>query len=205
VLLQNIHLTIDWTSGPLNEKVDKLAEGAHDEFRLFLSAEPPPGLEQGLPISLLKNSIKLTNEPPQGILQNLKRAFVNFTDEIVDSCAKQVGVRASYPSRVRYILHICHPIGRVCGIFAGSGILLVTCAIYSQCFIRSGRALCSICHLYVLVPFKGLGMRQYEFRRFVPVLIYASFCCVYLSALRFRNKCVVTETVRGHRLQGLFG
>jgi hypothetical protein len=45
-LLQNIHLTIDWTSGPLNEKVDKLAEGAHKDFRLFLSAEPPPILEQ---------------------------------------------------------------------------------------------------------------------------------------------------------------
>jgi dynein heavy chain len=28
VLLQNIHLTIDWTSGPLNERVDKLADGA---------------------------------------------------------------------------------------------------------------------------------------------------------------------------------
>ena len=33
VLLQNIHLTIDWTSGPLEKKVDKLAEGAHPDFR----------------------------------------------------------------------------------------------------------------------------------------------------------------------------
>ena len=33
VLLQNIHLTIDWTSGPLEKKVDKLAEGAHADFR----------------------------------------------------------------------------------------------------------------------------------------------------------------------------
>lgn len=89
VLLQNIHLTIDWTSGPLNERVDKLAENAHNDFRLFLSAEPPPGLEQGLPISLLKNCVKLTNEPPQGMLANLKRALANFTDEMVDSCAKQ--------------------------------------------------------------------------------------------------------------------
>lgn len=89
VLLQNIHLTIDWTSGPLNERVDKLAEGAHKDFRLYLSAEPPPILERGLPISLLKNSVKLTNEPPQGMHANLKRAFVNFTDEMVDSCAKQ--------------------------------------------------------------------------------------------------------------------
>lgn len=33
VLLQNIHLTIDWTSGPLEKKVDKLTEGAHKDFR----------------------------------------------------------------------------------------------------------------------------------------------------------------------------
>lgn len=33
VLLQNIHLTIDWTSGPLEKKVDKLSEGAHADFR----------------------------------------------------------------------------------------------------------------------------------------------------------------------------
>jgi dynein heavy chain len=67
VLLQNIHLTIEWTSGPLEKKVDKLIEGAHPDFRLFLSAEPPPALEKGLPISLLQNSIKLTNEPPEGL------------------------------------------------------------------------------------------------------------------------------------------
>lgn len=33
VLLQNIHLTIDWTSGTLDKAVDKLAEGAHPGFR----------------------------------------------------------------------------------------------------------------------------------------------------------------------------
>ena len=33
VLLQNIHLTIDWTAGPLEKRVDKLAEGAHADFR----------------------------------------------------------------------------------------------------------------------------------------------------------------------------
>lgn len=36
VLLQNIHLTIDWTSGPLEKAVDKLAEGSHPDFRSFL-------------------------------------------------------------------------------------------------------------------------------------------------------------------------
>ena len=58
---------MDWTSGPLEKVVDKLAEGAHPDFRLFLSAEAPPALEKGLPISLLQNSIKLTNEPPEGL------------------------------------------------------------------------------------------------------------------------------------------
>ena len=68
VLLQNIHLTIDWTNGPL-EKRDARRRRAR-QFRLFLSAEPPPILERGLAISLLQNSIKLTNEPPEGMKQN---------------------------------------------------------------------------------------------------------------------------------------
>ena len=89
VLLQNIHLTIDWTNGPLEKRVDKLADGAHDEFRLFLSAEPPPILERGLAISLLQNSIKLTNEPPEGMKQNLARAYGNFNEEMFEACAKQ--------------------------------------------------------------------------------------------------------------------
>lgn len=33
VLLQNLHLTIDFTSGPLLQRVEKLADGAHPEFR----------------------------------------------------------------------------------------------------------------------------------------------------------------------------
>ena len=37
VLLQNIHLTIDWTTGPLEKRVDKLADGAHPAFRCRLS------------------------------------------------------------------------------------------------------------------------------------------------------------------------
>lgn len=94
VLLQNIHLTIDWTAGPLEKKVDKLSEGAHPDFRLFLSAEPPPILERGLPISLLQNSIKLTNEPPEGLQANLRRAYLNFSEEIMESCSKQAEFRS---------------------------------------------------------------------------------------------------------------
>ncbi|GBF97683.1 flagellar outer dynein arm heavy chain beta [Raphidocelis subcapitata] len=93
VLLQNIHLTIDWTAGPLEKRVDKLTEGAHPEFRLFLSAEPPPALERALPISLLQNSVKLTNEPPEGLKANLRRAYANFSEEMLEGCAKQAEFR----------------------------------------------------------------------------------------------------------------
>jgi dynein heavy chain len=58
-----------------------------------LSAEPPPALERGLPISLLQNSIKLTNEPPEGLRPNLRRAYNNFNEEILESCAKQAEFR----------------------------------------------------------------------------------------------------------------
>ena len=93
VLLQNIHLTIDWTAGPLEKVVDKLSEGAHEEFRLFLSAEPPPALERGLPISILQASIKLTNEPPEGLRANLLRAFNQFTEEMLEGCSKNTEFR----------------------------------------------------------------------------------------------------------------
>jgi hypothetical protein len=66
--------------------------------RLFLSAEPPPALERGLPISLLQNSIKLTNEPPEGLRPNLRRAYNQFNEEILESCAKQVGALHNLPS-----------------------------------------------------------------------------------------------------------
>eukprot|EP00899_Mesostigma_viride_P009330 jgi/Mesvir1/18399/Mv14277-RA.1 len=84
VLLQNIHLTPRWTAGPLEKAVDKLAEGAHEQFRLFLSAEPSPDI----PINVLQNSIKLTNEPPEGVKPNLLRAMNNFSDEYYETCAK---------------------------------------------------------------------------------------------------------------------
>merc|ERR1711937_1054929 len=52
-------------------------EGSHPNFRLFLSADP----NKGIPIGILDRSVKLTNEPPQGLNANLVRAFANFKME----------------------------------------------------------------------------------------------------------------------------
>ena len=94
LLLQNIHLTIDWSNGPLEEVVDNLGEGANENFQLFLSAEPPPSLEKGLAVSLLQNSVKLTNEPPTGLKASFIRAFSNFSDEDVENCSRQSEYKA---------------------------------------------------------------------------------------------------------------
>jgi dynein heavy chain len=73
VVLENIHLMPRWCKD-LEKKLDEYAlEGSHEDFRVFLTAEPA-----ALPIGLLERSIKLTNEPPQGLKQNLKRAFATF-------------------------------------------------------------------------------------------------------------------------------
>jgi len=62
----------------LEKKLEEFAaEGSAPGFRLFLSSDPA----NSIPIGLLEKSIKLTNEPPQGVKQNMKRAFTFFTKE----------------------------------------------------------------------------------------------------------------------------
>jgi len=74
VVLENIHLMPKWCK-ELEKTLDHFQEvGIHDDFRLFLSAEP----SKGIPIGVLERSIKLTNEPPQGMKANLKRALASF-------------------------------------------------------------------------------------------------------------------------------
>jgi len=74
VVLENIHLMPRWNV-ELEKKLDEYAAiGSHSDFRVFLSAEPSDAIPNGL----LERSIKLTNEPPQGLKQNLKRAFASF-------------------------------------------------------------------------------------------------------------------------------
>jgi dynein heavy chain len=48
----------------LEKKLEEFAiEGSAPSFRLFLSSDP----SNDIPIGLLEKSIKLTNEPPQGV------------------------------------------------------------------------------------------------------------------------------------------
>jgi len=74
VVLNNIHLMTTWTK-QLELMLDEITPSAHEEFRCFLSSEPPPmSYMKIIPEPILQNSIKVSNEAPQDVKSNMLRA-----------------------------------------------------------------------------------------------------------------------------------
>jgi hypothetical protein len=69
VLLQNTHLGLGYLSEV--EQFLLKAEDIHDDFRLWITAEPHPAF----PIGLLQMGIKITNEAPVGMRAGLRAEF----------------------------------------------------------------------------------------------------------------------------------
>jgi dynein heavy chain len=82
VILQNIHLCPSFLPY-LEEKLEELSnrEGAHTDFRLWLTSSPTAHL----PISILQNCIKITLEPPGGLKSNLIRAWKSVEHQFVNA------------------------------------------------------------------------------------------------------------------------
>eukprot|EP01105_Mastigella_eilhardi_P018534 TRINITY_DN42_c0_g2_i2.p1 TRINITY_DN42_c0_g2~~TRINITY_DN42_c0_g2_i2.p1 ORF type:complete len:4316 (+),score=1161.39 TRINITY_DN42_c0_g2_i2:1869-12950(+) len=82
VLLQNCHLATSWM--PTLEKIleGMNLEKCHKDFRLWLTSMPT----SKFPISVLQNSVKMTNEPPKGIKANMLRTYAQFDDNFLTSC-----------------------------------------------------------------------------------------------------------------------
>uniref|UniRef100_A0A7N6B4D8 Dynein heavy chain 9, axonemal n=1 Tax=Anabas testudineus TaxID=64144 RepID=A0A7N6B4D8_ANATE len=85
----NIHLVARWL-GTLEKLLELHAEGSHENFRVFVSAEPSSTPEGHIiPQGILENSIKITNEPPTGMHANLHKALDNFNQDTLEMCAKE--------------------------------------------------------------------------------------------------------------------
>ncbi|XP_043570859.1 dynein axonemal heavy chain 17-like [Chiloscyllium plagiosum] len=89
VILQNIHLVAKWL-GTLDKKVELYSFNSHNDYRVFMTAEPAGSPESHIiPQGLLENSIKITNEPPTGMYANLHKALDLFNQDTLEMCSKE--------------------------------------------------------------------------------------------------------------------
>lgn len=82
MFLQNCHLAASWMT-TMEEIVKKISEPItqiHNDFRLFMSSMPA----KSFPVSVLQNSVKVTNEPPKGLRANTKRAFAEIQNSFFE-------------------------------------------------------------------------------------------------------------------------
>ena len=91
VFLQNVHLMSSWLP-QLERKLEICAEMGHDDFRCFISAEPPmfngmpAPMVKSIPESILQSCIKVANEAPVDAKANLRMAYANSSEEKWSPC-----------------------------------------------------------------------------------------------------------------------
>lgn len=81
IFLQNVHLMQNWLK-TFERKLEEFSVGANDNFRCFVSSEPPPAklpTQKIVPEAILQKCIKISNEAPSDLMANMRRAYSKFS------------------------------------------------------------------------------------------------------------------------------
>lgn len=82
VMFQNVHLMTDWMKDFERNFEMVIEDGAHADFRCFVSSEPPgQPMQEIIPESVLQNALKVANEAPKDLKSNIRRAFSKFGED----------------------------------------------------------------------------------------------------------------------------
>ncbi|EDO28090.1 predicted protein, partial [Nematostella vectensis] len=85
----NVHLVKNWLP-KLEKKLEAFSEGSNPDYRVYISAEPAGTPDAHIiPQGILETSIKITNEPPTGMMANLHKALNNFNQDTLEMCARE--------------------------------------------------------------------------------------------------------------------
>ena len=83
LMLQHCHLSLEFCCEIMDILIEETEEiGNRPNFRLWITTE----VNKHFPMGLLQQSLKYTNEPPQGIRASLKRTYADVTKDTLDSC-----------------------------------------------------------------------------------------------------------------------
>jgi len=68
----------------LDAIIENIQEDKNSQFRLWLTSMP----SDTFPVSILQNGVKVTNEPPKGVKNNMLRSYLAMGQAEFDQCEK---------------------------------------------------------------------------------------------------------------------
>jgi len=99
VVLQNCHLATSYL-GTIEKMLEEIPDDPKLPFRLWLTTMPT----EGFPVTLLQNSVKLTNEKPRGILKNMQ----NSINSLDNSLFSEQGPKSEITRKLIFSLCLFH-------------------------------------------------------------------------------------------------